>query len=525
MFKRILLGSVLAALVLVALLLLLRLKPAVHFADVAPELLDMQAQRDVVLFKRYVTRIQRIEQGLTSSASLFDRASDAGLTADERELAMALFQEVLDHSAALDQIERYHLEFWRLSPASDLPRHTQHFALFFAAYVEKLALGLALVDRTINKPQFEKLFDEGSAKLGVAPGAYKTLKWNVVHVDDAARALAAHQWMRMLSGALDKMATVDPATWGFLLNRMQNRYDVVKENLSRKSVKLFGGNSADIGKDAAHALWFPLQAEVATVMGDTKVRHLSTSLIAHEQVQQAAQRSEPGDILLERRNWFLSNVGLPGFWPHAALWLGTPAVLTAYFDDDEVKKAYGKPLQEALAERYVVAWGDYVDLEQTDHGAFAHTVIEAMSEGVVFTSAEHSIGTADYVAAIRPKVSKLDKARAIERAFAYAGRPYDFDFDFYTDESLVCSELVYKAYEPRAGCAGVALPLEKMVGRMTLGPNTIVSIFDSEYGTDKQQLTFAWFLDGNEAQHDAAFASVDVFRKSHLRPKWDIVQK
>ncbi len=33
---------------------------------------------------------------------------------------------------------------------------------------------------------------------------------------------------------------------------------------------------------------------------------------------------EPGDIIVARQNWYLSNIGLPGFWPHAELYVGTP---------------------------------------------------------------------------------------------------------------------------------------------------------------------------------------------------------
>jgi hypothetical protein len=60
---------------------------------------------------------------------------------------------------------------------------------------------------------------------------------------------------------------------------------------------------------------------------------------------------------------------------------------------------------------------------------------------------------------------------------------------------------------------------------MTLGPNTMVRQFDTEYGTDKQQMAFAWFLDGHERAKNATFEPVEVFRASHRRPKWDVVQR
>ena len=77
-------------------------------------------------------------------------------------------------------------------------------------------------------------------------------------------------------------------------------------------------------------------------------------------------------------------------------------------------------------------------------------MIEAVSEGVMSASLEHSCA-ADYVAALRPRVAPLLRARAIERALRYWGRPYDFNFDFATDDQVVCSELVVKAYESGPG--------------------------------------------------------------------------
>lgn len=529
-FNRLLLVGMALALAALGVLLLVRgdAKPngadgrRVGLAGLAPEELDLHADRDATRFKRIVGQTIRLHQRLAESATLFDRPADRGLSADERREALDLFEAVLDHTIALDQLSRFHLDFLQISVLDDPLRHARHFALYFAAYTEKLALGLALIDRTINKPQFEKLFDEGNQALGIVPGAYGRLKWNVVHVEDAATALAAHQWMKLLGAKLDELAKGDGPRWGFVLARLEDRYQTVKDNLTGKSVKLFGGNSFDIGKDTAHAVWFPVQTEVAEVMGDTKVKRLHQYLIAAEQVSDAAKRSEPGDVLVERRNWYVSNVGLPGFWPHAALWLGSAEELTAYFADAEVERAYGGSFAKYLEDKFPGAWASYTAPDAEGHTA---RLIEAMSEGVVFTSAEHSVGTADYVAAMRPQLSKLDKARAIARAFLYAGRPYDFDFDFYTDATLVCSELVYKAYEPRKESKGLSLPLEKVVGRMTLGPNTMVRLFDEQLGGKAQQLAFAWFLDGHERERNASFEPIEVFRRSWTRPKWDVAQK
>lgn len=482
--------------------------------------LDQRAERDAERFVRMVAATNRLNMAINSNTALFDRADDKALTADERNEALDLFADVLDNTFALDALARFHLDFYRLNVVTQPERHARHFDIGFAAYLEKHALALTLVDKTINKPQFEKLFDEGSLEHGIPAGAYGRLKWAVVHVEDVAKTLAAHQYVKVLTPA-NNVLRQENRNYDFVLTRLEERYALVKSQLTSKSVDLFGGNSVDIGVDFAHAAWFPVQAETAEWLGDTKVLRRDSMLISLEQVREAEKKTEPGDIIVERRNWYLSNIGLPGFWPHAALWVGSPDELAAWSADPEIEKIYGKPFSKYLEEHHPEAWKAYT---QPDHEGNPRRILEAISEGVSFNAAEESI-RADYVAAMRPKLSKVEKAKAIDRAFGYAGRPYDFDFDFYTDTTLVCSELVYKAYEPREGMKGITLGLEKVVGRMALGPNAIVRTFDTQRGTPNEQMGFVWFLDGTEKTSNAAFADEAAFRKTWQRPKWDVVQK
>lgn len=153
-----------------------------------------------------------------------------------------------------------------------------------------------------------------------------------------------------------------------------------------------------------------------------------------------------------------------------------------------------------------------------------HRIIEAVGEGVKFSSLPE--GTlADYVGVMRPGLSKLDIAKAIDEAFSYLGRPYDFNFDFLTDSTIVCSELIYKIYQHGDDKRGLDLKVREIAGRKAMPANDIVEKFDREYDTPGQELDFVYFLDGNEKDQKAAAKELSDFRLSHERLKWDIAQK
>ena len=179
--------------------------------------------------------------------------------------------------------------------------------------------------------------------------------------------------------------------------------------------------------------------------------------ISHAQIKSIQPQLKPGDILLERRNWYASNAFLPGFWPHAALYIG---------DENDLRrlKLLDDPrVQPHLAEyRKPAADGE------------PHTVMESVSEGVILNSLTESMG-ADYVAVLRPRLTDAQKGEAIVRAFAHRGRPYDFEFDFFSSDKLVCTELVYRSYEGL-----LHFDLVKIMGRDTLPALEICKKFAGE---------------------------------------------
>ena len=79
--------------------------------------------------------------------------------------------------------------------------------------------------------------------------------------------------------------------------------------------------------------YLKIQRIVATEIGDFRIKNtdeVKNHHIPKEDVEKFHQQLQPGDILIERRDWYSSNAFLPGYWPHGALYVGTPN----QWDDD-----------------------------------------------------------------------------------------------------------------------------------------------------------------------------------------------
>ncbi len=256
------------------------------------------------------------------------------------------------------------------------------------------------------------------------------------------------------------------------------------------------------------------------MMGESYVSSRHDKFITLEQIAELHKALEPGDILVERRNWYASNVGIPGFWAHGALYVGTLEDMHAYFD--ELFPVYGyQGLDELLAEKHPELWEQ---LNEKDANGHPYAVIEGKSPGVILQSLEES-AHADYLAALRPRLSKADKLDSILRAFESYGKPYDYDFDFETRDELVCSELFYDAYQPIGDKKGLHFDMTLTSGRNIVSPNDMVKKFYEERDKPERELDFVYFLDGNEELGKAFVKDEEAFLLTWQRPKYSWFQE
>lgn len=466
---------------------------------------------------------ERVERADAQLRDLLERMPDEPLlarrdveafTAEERARIRGFWWAFVEPILELDEIKHRWEHWYGVDYVHHPELHARAYALTYASLSAQVNAGKSLIDRVWQNTRIQRLFDEAMPELGLPEGTFTELRGEMNRARDQSFILIGGGWYDQWIAA-----HITETPLAGLVARLRPE---LEDQIGAGSLFDTLRNKDEMLRSEAFQAWFPVQRDVATWFGDTRVAPPNRRLISDAQIADMAEHMRPGDIIVERRNWYLSNVGLPGFWPHAALFVGTQDDLRALDEDEAVVEKFGGAFTAHLAQERADAWEA---LGESDHAGHPHRVLEAVSEGVVAASLEHSCG-ADYVGVLRPRLEPIEIASAIDRAFSFFGRPYDFDFDFATDDTVVCSELVVKAYAPQSDEGpGLRIPYIDVAGRTTIPPTEIVRLFANELGSEEAQLEFVWFLDGIEATRSAEVSTAEALAASATRPKWDVLQR
>ncbi|HIP93776.1 MAG TPA: hypothetical protein EYH20_00390 [Leucothrix sp.] len=174
-------------------------------------------------------------------------------------------------------------------------------------------------------------------------------------------------------------------------------------------------------------------------------------LVKGNEVREIVNTVQPGDILIRGYKNYLDGYFIPGFFSHAALYLGNVP------NNDKVNL-----LPSVLEEFY--AKGEQI-------------IVHAMAEGV-FMEDLLNFCRCDYLVILRAKNVTQDNIDDIyTRALMQLGKPYDFKFDFSQFNNLSCTEFVYLCMQEELTEQGVKLhnrraPFRK---RPTLIPDDFIN--------------------------------------------------
>lgn len=171
---------------------------------------------------------------------------------------------------------------------------------------------------------------------------------------------------------------------------------------------------------------------------------LDNKRVTDDILASVAATLQPGDVIVTRHAKALTNLFFPGVWPHAAFYIGTPSQRQAASVD-----ASKEQLQR---------WTDSI------------CVLEARKDGVLLRPLEETL-LVDAFVVLRPRLSADNVRYAVERALMHEGKKYNFDFNFFNSDRVVCTELVYRAYD---GLEDIEFPLTERAGRKTLSAEDLL---------------------------------------------------
>jgi hypothetical protein len=385
------------------------------------------------------------------------------------------------------------------------------FLTGFAAAATLMRTSLAMVLTYRDRAHERRKLDEEEPRWDIPGGMFSRVYESVISSGNAELFDQMAARYRERRGAWRDSAVLPAADLDWLEDRIDASVAWVQAHSINRRWARLGLLKQKVVAHARSPIYV-VQSMAAEVIGDTQLLQRPPFISADAVDAEIRPRLQPGDILLERRNWYASNAFLPGFWPHAALYLGTEDDLRQL--DERLKKAIPPEewkaacvLEDAEVRRRLEAF------RAPAPDGRANDVIEAVSEGVIFNSLTHTL-SADYAAALRPRVTDRQRAEAIKRAFSHHGKRYDYEFDFATSDRLVCTELVYRSYGGM-----LDFKLVRVMGRDTLPAVEMVRQFREARGTPAARMDFVLFMDAQPGEDKASLADEDAFCGTAERPR------
>ena len=431
-----------------------------------------QARLDARMLGNILTEVDRLEAAMRemNETHLIEDNHNAGVYTVEQEKEIAeVYSRYLALRKALFHIAFRHMDYAELSgELSD-----QSFLLAYASGLSLYRNAVLFVVFFKDQPNARRKLNEASPEIGIPPGMFDEMYVNITTSANVQLVLDGVEEFGERRASLARSSLLETPELAGLLERLDGyeaELATAYDDLStgRRDV-LWSRVKSRIANPAYRA-----QSFVSVMVGHIRTPLHAPGLSPSSINSDVRPKLQPGDILFTRRDGYLSNAFLPGNWGHAAMYLGSAEELRALGDNPK--------LDATLTE---------VGYAGADKDGYPYAVIEAIGEGVRLSSLEFAI-EANLLAVLRPKLSDQQKQDAALAALELNGTPYDFAFDVFSQDKIICTELVYRAYSPHLDGG-----FEEVMGRKTLKPDGMIrAISPAANASSTELVIFGSAVDG-----------------------------
>lgn len=493
--KRYYLVIITVAISLVFLWFIITLFPLDNFEILNSDKAKLEERIDLELFylENYIIHMEEAEEKLISD---MEGLNLSNLSYEEKEILISDWASYLSYIDVLNNILENNRYFYQINYIENRKLNEKSFVAGYSSFITIYDSVLNIISAGEKVEFIETILNEENSDEGIPERSYFNLKKIATNPQTGVQAHVGRVYLETINQeSLKKLKEISMEKYSSITSRIG------------ESIEIGFLGAISYFEENTFVAWFPAQKEVAELVGNTNIPVRHIELIKKEDIDKIKHYLEPGDIFVQRRNWHLSNAGLPGFWKHTAIYVSNMSILDEYFEEvtNSTNITNGLKVSNYIEENYPLFYLEFSDGELR--------TIEALGEGVISPTLYES-AMADYLGVLRPKLSKEEKLDSLLKAIDNFGKPYDFNFDFLTDNTLVCSELFYKSYP-------LTNELRVVSGRLVLSTNHIVEDFDKNYGTS-EQFELVYFLDGIEDERKVIYGNISDFRNSWKRTSLEI---
>lgn len=240
--------------------------------------------------------------------------------------------------------------------------------------------------------------------------------------------------------------------FAYLFTILKNNYalqEMSKDGSYDRYLKLSGEARDQYLADRLRRFRDERAYEVSRAFGNTagsmRSRNGKLKNMPEAELQGIQNKLRPLDILFEKTPFILTDKLIPGHFGHVGIWIGT---------------------KEDLIDLGI--WEHPIVIPHQESIESGKGIVEALRPGVQINDLRHFMDIDD-LAIVRTQIelNKDEKAAAILRTIKQIGKDYDFNFDVETRTRIVCSELIYIAFED------VDWETERTLGRHTISPEHV----------------------------------------------------